>query len=227
MEKQIAFVVYDGLTPLDLVGPLQVMSALERFAPEWKVEVVGETLDTVGTDTPLRVAPSATFADVPSPHAIIVPGGEEPTLRAMYDDAIQGYIRKAAETAEVVGSVCTGALILAAGGPPRRPRRDDPLGVFGSAGEVRSPVRGSPLGRGRQGHHRRGRVRRDRSGAPSRREARRRELRQVHPARHRVRPATAVRTDGPLARDRGPQGGRAQGRASRRRSPTGPRSSRG
>lgn len=116
MEKQIAFVVYDGLTPLDLVGPLQVMSALERFAPEWKVEVVGETLDTVGTDTPLRVAPSATFADVPSPHAIIVPGGEEPTLRAMYDESIQGYIKKAAETAEVVGSVCTGALILAAAG---------------------------------------------------------------------------------------------------------------
>jgi transcriptional regulator GlxA family with amidase domain len=116
MEKQIVFVVYDGLTPLDLVGPLQVMSALERFAPEWKVEVVGKTMDTVGTDTPLRVAPSATFADVPSPYAIIVPGGDVPTLRAMYDDVIQSYVRTAAETAEVAGSVCTGALILAAAG---------------------------------------------------------------------------------------------------------------
>lgn len=116
MEKQIAFVVYDGLTPLDLVGPLQVMSALERFAPEWKIVVVGETLDVVSTDTPLRIAPSATFAEVPSPYAFIVPGGEAPTLRAMYDDAIQGYVLRAAETAEIVGSVCTGALILAAAG---------------------------------------------------------------------------------------------------------------
>ncbi|MGH2784539.1 MAG: DJ-1/PfpI family protein [Actinomycetota bacterium] len=116
MEKQIAFVVYDGLTPLDLVGPLQVMSALERFSPEHKVFVVGESLDTMSTDTPLRIAPTATFADVPNPFAIIVPGGEAPTLRAMYDDTIQGYIKNVAQTADVVASVCTGALILAAAG---------------------------------------------------------------------------------------------------------------
>jgi transcriptional regulator GlxA family with amidase domain len=116
VDKQIAFVVYDGLTPLDLVGPLQVMSALERFSPEHKVFVVGETLDAIGTDTPLRIAPTATFEDVPNPYAFIVPGGEAPTLRAMYDDSIQGYIKTAAETAEIVASVCTGALILAAAG---------------------------------------------------------------------------------------------------------------
>jgi len=92
------------------------MSSLERFAQGWKISVVGATLDTIGTDTPLRITPSATFDDVPSPYAVIVPGGEAPTLRAMYDEAIQGYVRKAAETAEVVGSVCTGALILAAAG---------------------------------------------------------------------------------------------------------------
>ncbi len=116
MDKQIAFVVYDGLTPLDLVGPLQVISALERFSPEHQVFVVGETLDAIGTDTPLRIAPTATFEDVPNPYAFIVPGGEAPTLRAMYDDSIQGYIKTAAETAEIVASVCTGALILAAAG---------------------------------------------------------------------------------------------------------------
>lgn len=116
MDKQIAFVVYDGLTPLDLVGPLQVMSALERFSPEHKVFVVGRTLDAISTDTPLRIAPTATFADVPSPFAVIVPGGEAPTLRAMYDEAIQGYVKHAAETADVIASVCTGALILAAAG---------------------------------------------------------------------------------------------------------------
>lgn len=116
MEKQIAFVVYDGLTPLDLVGPLQVLAALERFSPDLKTVVVGESLDVMSTDTPLRIAPSATFDDVPAPYAFIVPGGEAPTLRAMYDDAIQGYVKRAAESAEVVASVCTGALILAAAG---------------------------------------------------------------------------------------------------------------
>jgi transcriptional regulator GlxA family with amidase domain len=47
---------------------------------------------------------------------LVVPGGTEPTLRAMTDPAIRAYVRTAAETAEVVGSVCTGALILAAVG---------------------------------------------------------------------------------------------------------------
>lgn len=116
MDKKIAFLVYDGLTPLDLVGPLQVMAALERFSPEWKTVVVGKTLEPMGTDTPLRVAASATLDQVPSPDVLLVPGGEAPTLRAMYDDEIQAYIKQVAGTADVVASVCTGALILAAAG---------------------------------------------------------------------------------------------------------------
>jgi hypothetical protein len=39
-----------------------------------------------------------------------------PTIRAMGNEAIRGYVRSAAETAEVAGSVCTGALILASVG---------------------------------------------------------------------------------------------------------------
>jgi putative intracellular protease/amidase len=47
---------------------------------------------------------------------IIVPGGGAPTIKAMGDPAVREYLRQAADTAPVVGSVCTGALILAAAG---------------------------------------------------------------------------------------------------------------
>ena len=60
--------------------------------------------------------PNATFRDVPDPFAFIVPGGVMPTVRALRNQTIRAYVRSAAETAEVVASVCTGALILASVG---------------------------------------------------------------------------------------------------------------
>ncbi|GLY37469.1 thiazole biosynthesis protein ThiJ [Amycolatopsis sp. NBRC 101858] len=115
-QKTLAFVVYPGLTPLDLVGPLQVLSALAQMDPRFRTVVVGATKDTVGTDTPLSVAPSHTFDEVPAPYAVLVPGGTVPTLRAMADERLLAWLRTAAAGAELVTSVCTGALILGAAG---------------------------------------------------------------------------------------------------------------
>ena len=115
-QKTLAFVVYPGLTPLDLVGPLQVLSALAQMDSGYRTVVVGATKDAVGTDTPLSVAPSHTFDEVPSPFAVLVPGGTVPTLRAMADERLLGWLRTAAAGAELVTSVCTGALILGAAG---------------------------------------------------------------------------------------------------------------
>jgi transcriptional regulator GlxA family with amidase domain len=117
-EKTIAFVLYPGLTVFDLVGPLQVLSALSAFAPEYRMVVVGERVEPMDTDIPgeMKMIPNKTFEEVPHPFAIIVPGGVTPTLRAMSNEAIRRYVCSAAETAEVVGSVCTGALILASVG---------------------------------------------------------------------------------------------------------------
>lgn len=111
--RVIAFVVYPGLTLLDLVGPLQVLRGLP--AP-YRTLTVGERLETVDTDTGLQIRPEATFADLPQPFAVIVPGGGLPTIRAMGNTAIRDYLQHAAQTAEVIGSVCTGALILGAAG---------------------------------------------------------------------------------------------------------------
>jgi transcriptional regulator GlxA family with amidase domain len=115
-QKTLAFVVYPGLTPLDLVGPLQVLSALAQIDPSYRTVVVGATKDELGTDTPLRIAPSHTFDEVPSPFAVLVPGGTVPTLRAMTDEKLLAWLRSAAAGAELVTSVCTGSLILGAAG---------------------------------------------------------------------------------------------------------------
>ena len=116
----VAFVTYPGLTLLDLVGPLSAFYGLDwpQVRPEarWQTVSVGERVAVIDTDTPMRLIPEKTFDDVPHPFGIIVPGGGEAALEAMANDAIVDYVRTAAETAEVVGSVSTGAFILAAAG---------------------------------------------------------------------------------------------------------------
>ncbi|UJW31315.1 DJ-1/PfpI family protein [Saccharothrix sp. AJ9571] len=114
--KTIAFVLYPGLTLLDLVGPLQVFTALTGISPGYRVVVVGQDREVTETDTPLSVRPSHTFADVPSPEIVVVPGGLAPTWRAAADERLLAYLRQVAEHAEVVASVCTGSLILGAAG---------------------------------------------------------------------------------------------------------------
>jgi transcriptional regulator GlxA family with amidase domain len=115
-ERLIAFVIYPGLTILDLVGPLQVLTALERFAPRYRTVVVGATREPVATDIGVSMVPDRTFAEVPNPAIVLVPGGAVPTIRAMSDPGIREYVRTAAASAELVTSVCTGSLILGAVG---------------------------------------------------------------------------------------------------------------
>jgi transcriptional regulator GlxA family with amidase domain len=112
----IAFVLYPGLTVFDLVGPLEVFSALSRIAPQFRPLVVAEQMEPVMTDIGVRMVPNATFADLPHPYAFFVPGGDTATLKAMSNPAIRRYIRTAAESAQWIVSVCTGALILASVG---------------------------------------------------------------------------------------------------------------
>jgi transcriptional regulator GlxA family with amidase domain len=113
--RVIAFLVYPGMTPLDLIGPLQVLKMLEGTG-DFRVVTVGERVEPMITDTGLSVVPERAFADEPRPFALIVPGGVAGTMRAMVNDALVGYVRAAGESAEVIGSVCTGALILGAAG---------------------------------------------------------------------------------------------------------------
>ncbi len=110
--REIAFVIYPGLTVFDLVGPLQVFSALSRIAPQFRPRVVAEQAGPITTDSGIRVVPNGTFADLPHPYAFFVPGGDTATLNAMANPAIREYIRTAAQDAKWIVSVCTGALIL-------------------------------------------------------------------------------------------------------------------
>ncbi|ASO20876.1 transcriptional regulator GlxA family with amidase domain [Actinoalloteichus hoggarensis] len=115
-QRTIAMVVYPGLTPLDMVGPLQVLGGLSALDPRFEIAVVGEHTDPMPTDTPLQICADRAFDEVPDPFAVIVPGGMAPTMRAMTDERLQEYLRDTAPGARLMGSVCTGSLVLGAAG---------------------------------------------------------------------------------------------------------------
>jgi len=115
-KKHLAFVLYPGLTPLDLIGPLQALAPVPRVDPSFDVAVVAENRHVAPPDSVVGLAPSHTFDEIPSPFALVVPGGGEPTLRACGHKPLLDYVAQAAATAEVVMSVCTGALVLASAG---------------------------------------------------------------------------------------------------------------
>lgn len=114
-KKTIAFVVYPDLTPLDLIGPLQVIHALEGSGP-FRVVTVGARIEPMASDAGIKLQPELTFADVPSPFALLVPGGVAGPIKGLLDETLMGYLRSAGERAEIVGSVCTGSLLLAGAG---------------------------------------------------------------------------------------------------------------
>jgi transcriptional regulator GlxA family with amidase domain len=68
------------------------------------------------TDIGVHLMADRTFAEVSDPSVIVVPGGRVGTIRAMRDPGVRDYVRTVAGSADVVGSVCTGALILGAVG---------------------------------------------------------------------------------------------------------------
>lgn len=114
--KTVAFVLYPGLSPLDIVGPLQAFGYLSLSSSEFRPVAVAESVGPLETDLPVKLVPSATFDSEPSPYALVVAGGTGPTLKAMADDNLLNYVRTAAAGAEIVASVCTGSMILAAAG---------------------------------------------------------------------------------------------------------------
>jgi transcriptional regulator GlxA family with amidase domain len=114
--RTIAFVLYPGLTPLDMIGPLQVLKNLPAADARYQVTVVGERVEPMIADVPVKLTPERTFDEVPDPYVLVVPGGSLGTLRAMVNPVLRDYLRTAAPTAHTIASVCTGSLLLAAAG---------------------------------------------------------------------------------------------------------------
>ena len=108
---KVAYLLYDGFTALDMIGPYEVIS---RW-PDAEIHFVARTLDPVATDQGLLMQPTDSVETLRSAELVLVPGAEN-SLPAMADEALLGWLRDVSAGAEWVCSVCSGAGLYGAAG---------------------------------------------------------------------------------------------------------------
>jgi cyclohexyl-isocyanide hydratase len=108
---RIGMLLFPQITQLDLTGPYEVFASM----PGAELHLLWKTRDPVRADSGLTILPTTTLAEVPKLDLICVPGG--PGMNALLTDAeVLDFLRRAADGARYVTSVCTGALVLGAAG---------------------------------------------------------------------------------------------------------------
>jgi cyclohexyl-isocyanide hydratase len=106
----VGMLLYPGFTMLDLVGPLTVFSMHSKLHLFWK------TLEPVASDSGVGLVPTTLLSDCPEKlDVIFVPGGFG-TEAAMADADLIAFLQSAAQRADYITSVCSGALLLGAAG---------------------------------------------------------------------------------------------------------------
>lgn len=107
----IGLLVYPRHTPLDLIGPWEILARL----PDARTHLIWTRRGPVQADGGIEISATAAFSDAPPLDVLVVPGGPG-QLSLMKHTLLLDFIRECAETSTWVASVCTGALLLAQAG---------------------------------------------------------------------------------------------------------------
>ena len=107
----IGLLLFPNLTQLDLTGPWEVFARM----PGVSNYLVWKDRQPVMSDRGLAILPTATFDDCPPLDLICIPGGPG-QIALMDDEETLDFVRRTANNAQWVTSVCTGSLVLGAAG---------------------------------------------------------------------------------------------------------------
>jgi len=115
-KLKIGIPIYPTFDSLDVLGPYQVFT----YAPEIVLHLVAATLDAVTSFEGVRIIPELTFEDCPQLDVLFVPGASDvvsPLQQGpLGKNDFLDFLVKQARCAQLVCSVCTGALLLGAAG---------------------------------------------------------------------------------------------------------------
>jgi transcriptional regulator GlxA family with amidase domain len=119
VPRKVALVGYPGAQSLDMVGPLEVFSMANRFGrvPAYDVLLASPEGGLITCNSGLALANSVALEDLPPDlDTILVAGGSEDGLRRMENEQVLGWLNRRVATSRRIGSVCSGAFVLAAAG---------------------------------------------------------------------------------------------------------------
>ncbi|BBI34041.1 DJ-1/PfpI family protein [Cohnella abietis] len=110
--RNVAIFVFDGVEILDFTGPFEVFITGSNRGQDFNVYTVAELENPVNALGNLSINASYTINNCPRTDILIVPGGRG-ARHEMHNETITNWIKEVSNEAELVFSVCTGALILA------------------------------------------------------------------------------------------------------------------
>ncbi len=117
--RRVVIVLFDGANSLDATGPGNVFARANQLMPgAYDVVYAGVHQRPVQAECGLQITGLAPLAQIDGPiDTIIVSGGsQEGLVTAGRDGELVAWLRQRRTTARRIGSVCTGAFVLAASG---------------------------------------------------------------------------------------------------------------
>lgn len=117
MTRHVAIFIFDEVEVLDFAGPFEVFNVAgqEIDGEPFTVNTVAATDTTVSARGKLQIQPDYTFATLPQPDILVIPGGAG-TRPLVKDEQVIYWVQDMAEKVEFLLSVCTGSLLLAKAG---------------------------------------------------------------------------------------------------------------
>jgi len=115
--RQIGILLFEDFEELDAVGPWEVLASWTQQHPEdgYAVTTLSRIGGLVRGAKGLSMRAHHSFDDVVPLDVLIHPGGVG-TRRDLKDDVHLDWVRAQAQSATLIASVCTGALVYAAAG---------------------------------------------------------------------------------------------------------------
>ncbi|MFE4965803.1 GlxA family transcriptional regulator [Streptomyces sp. NPDC056660] len=111
MAHRVGFVVFEGVTMLDVSGPSEVLHQAGRLADPYELVLVSPKGGTVTTSAGLALTGTVRAADTGPVDTVLVAGGDRLAERPIEDELL-ATARELTERARRVASVCTGAFVL-------------------------------------------------------------------------------------------------------------------
>ncbi|HLK96682.1 MAG TPA: DJ-1/PfpI family protein [Hymenobacter sp.] len=109
-KRNVAIFIHNGVEVLDFAGPSEVFAATQGF----NVYTVSLTKEPIISQGFIKVLPTYSLTDCPKPDILVLPGGQ--TGPFLENEPLISWIKRCAQSAEVILSICTGAGLLGKAG---------------------------------------------------------------------------------------------------------------
>ncbi len=113
--RKVAIVILDGVQALDVAGPLDVLAEASAMLPadqRYATTLVGHSLKPIRASNGMGLVADRAFEDAREAFSLVLVAGCPSLPTAPLDNELTVWLKHSCATAELYGSVCTGAFAI-------------------------------------------------------------------------------------------------------------------